>query len=180
MTRLFVAIELPGEVKCRLAALCFGVSGARWVAENNLHLTLRFIGEVDNTQIDDIDHALARVRAPVCDLSLDGVGQFESRRQPRVLWVGTPANDALTRLHDTVESALVRAGLEPEGRKFSAHITLARLREARRAKVADFIAEHSLFQAGPFPVTSFALFSSFLARNGAIHRIENEYPLLPE
>ena len=177
MTRLFVAIEVPDAVRRMLGAMCYGVPGARWVAEENLHLTLRFIGEVDNLQLDDIGHALARVRGPEFEMTLDSVGQFESRRQPRVLWVGVAPNEPLVRLHDAVESALVRVGLEPEGRKFSPHITLARLKAAPRRKMASFVADHALFRAGPFPVTSFTLFSSFLARNGAIHRVENEYPL---
>ena len=178
MIRLFVAIELPGDVRARLAALCVGVPGAKWVKAENLHLTLRFIGEVDGHRFEDIAAALGEVRAPAFDVALDGVGFFGGRR-PRVLWAGVARTAALDHLHAKVESALVRAGCEPEGRKFTPHITLARLNNAPAGRVRGFVSDHNLFRAGPFPATEFTLFSSFLSQEGALHTPEAVYPLSP-
>lgn len=177
MIRLFVAIDLPEDVRAQVAALCVGVPAARWVAPENLHLTLRFIGEVDEGRLHDIDEALSAVHATAFDVALEGVGCFPPRRAPKVLWVGVAKNGALVHLRDKVESALVRIGLEPEGRKYAPHVTLARLRTAHMGRIREFVSRNLSFRAGPFPVRSFTLFSSFLSRQGAIHRAEADYPL---
>ena len=177
MVRLFVAIDLPDDVRSRLAGLCAGVPGAKWVAPENMHLTLRFIGEVDDARAADIDAALGRIRAPSFDMALAEIGHFGSRGRTRALWAGIEKCEALERLQAKVESALVRAGLEPEGRKFAPHVTLARLKEARLSRVRDFLGARNPFAAGPVPVERFALYSSFLAREGAIHRVEATYDL---
>ncbi len=177
MIRLFVAIELPGELKERLFAMGGGVPGAKWVRPENLHLTLRFIGEVAESRIGDIDAALAAVRSPAFDLTLADTGHFSSRRASRVWWVGVEKNEPLSVLQGKVEAACVGAGLAPEGRKFSAHITLARLNRAPSSKVSAFLGANAMFKAAAFRVTDFILFSSFLARGGAIHREEATYPL---
>lgn len=177
MIRLFVAIELPETVKADLARLCSGVPGAKWVKPENLHLTMRFIGEVSEDTAADIAAALDQIRAPGFDFVLSGVGQFASGRKPRVLWVGVEKNASLGHLHGKVESTLVRTGIEPERRRFSPHITLARLRGASKSRVNGFVSGHAMFTAGPVDVDSFILFSSFLGRNGAIHRPETVYRL---
>ena len=177
MIRLFVAIELPEAVKAELTRLGGGVPGAKWVSFENLHLTLRFIGEVDEDAASDIAAALGQIRAPSFDLVLSGVGQFSSARTPRVLWVGVEKNDSLVYLNTKVENALVRAGIAPERRRFSPHITLARLRTASKPRINSFVSTNAMFTAGPVHVDSFILFSSFLGRNGAIHRPEAVYPL---
>lgn len=174
--RLFVAIALPEDVTDALSALCSGVPGARWVPPENMHLTLRFIGEVDGGACDDIAEALAAVRGQPFDLTLTGVGHFESRRQPRALWAGLVRSEPLARLRESVESAVQRAGLAPEGRKFAPHVTLARLKDAPADRVQQFLAAHNLFRSRPFPVTGFTLFSSFLSKSGAIYRPEAEFP----
>ena len=177
MIRLFVAIELPVELKERLFAMGGGVPGAKWVRPENLHLTLRFIGEVGEGRLGDIDAALPAVRSPAFDLTLADTGHFSSRRASRVLWVGVEKTETLSRLQARVEAACVGAGLEPEGRNYSAHITLARLNRAPSTKVSTFLAANAMFKAPAFRVTDFILFSSFLARNGAIHRQEATYAL---
>ncbi len=177
MIRLFVAIELPEAVKAELASLCNGVPGAKWVGPENLHLTLRFIGEVDEDAAGDIDAALDHIRAPQFELVLSGVGQFASRRAPRVLWVGVEKNESLVHLVAKVESALVRCGIAPEGRRFTPHVTLARLRNASKPRINDFVSGNAMFTAGPVHVDDFILFSSFLGRGGAIHRPEAVYRL---
>ena len=177
MIRLFVAIVLPADLKHRIEPICSGVEGARWVGEDNMHLTLRFIGEVGEENLDDIVGALAQVNGARFPLEVTGAGHFESRRRVRTLWLGVAKQPALFALQERIESALVRAGLPPEGRKFSAHLTLARLKGTRPARVRDWLAANSLFRAAPFAVENFVLFSSLLGRGGAIHQPVREYPL---
>src|ERR1700722_13094328 len=106
MLRLFVGIGLTPELRLRLSTLCNGVPGARWVDAGNLHVTLRFIGEVDEGAASDIDEALQQIRAPRFSLALAGVGHFGMR----MLWAGVDRNPALFHLQDKVESAIVRLG----------------------------------------------------------------------
>jgi RNA 2',3'-cyclic 3'-phosphodiesterase len=177
MVRLFVALEIPDELRERLVAIERGVEGARWVAAENLHISLRFIGEVGDAAARDIAMDLSAIRAPAFDVTLVGAGHFESNRRVRQLWIGVERNAALAALHDKVESVLVRAGLEPEGRRFQPHLTLARLNSAAPATVRRWLAANTLFRAVPFRVESYVLFSSFLGKNGPIYRAEAEFPL---
>ncbi len=178
MTRLFVAIDMPAAINRQLAALCHGVPGAKWVAPEQIHLTLRFIGEADGPALDDIAEALDGFEAEAFSLALKGVGHFPPRHAPKVLWAGVEADDALIRLRDKVEGAIVRLGFAPEARNFAPHVTLARLRDAPIGRVSEYLAEHALFQTAPFAVSEFQLYSSRLSSNGAIHSIEASYPLL--
>ena len=177
MVRLFVAIDLPAGVRARLAGLGAGVPGARWVDPGQIHLTLRFIGEVDGGTFDDVRLALGAVRALRFDIMLEGVGHFGDRRRVRALWAGMAPNAAIDHLAARIEPALVGAGLEPEPRKFKAHVTLARLRGAPVSRVADFLAGNALFQAGPIAVDRFQLYSSRLSNSGPSHRVEASYAL---
>lgn len=177
MIRLFVALDFPPEVRERLAGLQGGVPGARWSEPGTLHLTLRFIGEVPEDQAHDIDAALAEVEASAFPLTLDGVGSFGHGRGARVLWAGVERNEALTRLAAKVESALVRAGLPAEERKFTPHVTLARLRDANAERVARFLSERGFFRAGPFPVDHVTLYRSHLGKGGSVYEPLASYPL---
>src|SRR5207244_9920485 len=118
----------PPELKLRLSLLSTGIPGAKWVDAGNLHLTLRFIGEVGEDVAADIDDALARLRARRFTLQLAGTGVFGGGR-PRALGVGVERQPDLVSLRDKIEQALIRIGLEPEPRKFAPHVTLARLRD---------------------------------------------------
>ena len=177
MIRLFVAIAIPEPVRDRMALLAGGVPGAKWIDSENMHLTLRFIGEVPEDRMADIHHGLSRIRQPAFDLILSGIGYFKQGRNPTVLWVGVERNDALQQLHDRIEQALQREGFDSDGRRYSPHITLARLQRAPEAKVAAFVAQHNLFRTQPIRVETFALFSSFLSSSGSIYTVEAEYPL---
>lgn len=177
MIRLFVALELPEDVRQRLAGLCGGVPGARWTDIENFHLTLRFIGEVENGTAEDIDAALQEVHAPAFDLVLDGVGQFGQGRGARILWAGVERNDSLTRLAHKVESALVRIGLPPEERKYSPHVTLARLKGAPVDRLGRFAEEYGLFRSGPIPIRHFTLFQSRPGNGGPVYIPLSRYPL---
>ena len=177
--RLFVALTLPGDVRERLAGLANGLPGARWVKPENLHLTLRFLGELDNAVAADVDDALAKIHCPGFTLTLNGLGHFGEGRKLRALWVGVDANAALMRLQEKIEQALIRAGLPPESRKFKPHITLARFKSNPGARLQGYLADHNLVRAGPFALESFELYSSFTSADGAIYRVEASYPLEP-
>lgn len=177
MIRLFVGLALPEEIEEALVGLEAGIPGARWIEGRNLHLSLRFIGEVEEHVAEDIDHALGEIREPVLDITVTGFGTFGSR-QPHVLWVGVEKSPELVHLQAKVESAVVRAGIEPEPRKFAPHITLARLKNAHTDRIHQFIAGHSPFRVGPLPVGHFALFRSHLGRSGAEYEAVAEYPLV--
>ncbi len=177
MIRLFVALDFPADVRERLAGLGGGVPGARWTEPENLHLTLRFIGEVPDDTAADIDSALSEIEAPGFDLVLDGVGMYGSSRQPRILWAGVERSEPLLHLQGKVESALVRHGLPAEERKFSPHVTLARLKDAPRERVGRFLEERGLFRAGPVRVGHFTLYRSLLGKGGAVYEALREYEL---
>lgn len=178
MIRLFVALALPKTVQLQLSALTGGVPGARWLKPDNLHLTLRFIGEVENNVADDIDATLSSVSTMPFDLSLSGTGFFGKADFTRQIWAGVAPNDALIHLQTKIEAAIIRAGLPAEQRRFSPHVTLARLKRAPSVRVEQFVADHAGFRAGPITIDRFTLFSSFLSSSGAIHTPEVEYPLL--
>ena len=176
MQRLFVAIQPPLAVRERLLAAMGGVINARWQSDEQLHLTLRFIGEVDEGVASDIDAALARIRAPRFDVTLAGIGHFGGDA-PRLLWVGVESNAALFHLRDKIEAALIRAGLAPETRRYSPHVTLARLKQVATLDVQEFMQANALFRAAPFPVERFTLIASYPTKSGAIYEDQAEYPL---
>jgi len=176
MIRLFVALALPDPVAQRLLAMQSGVPGARWNNRDQLHLTLRFIGEVDGRDASAIDDALSSIAVPPFTLELKGVGEFGGNH-PRALWAGAVANDALTRLQRKIESAIQRIGLPAEERKFTPHVTLARLRATPPGRVIDYLADHGLYASGPFEVAEFILFSSQTTPNGSIYVAERSYSL---
>jgi RNA 2',3'-cyclic 3'-phosphodiesterase len=173
MLRLFVGLALPPETKLRLSLISAGVPGARWVDPGNYHVTLRFIGEVDEGVAGDIDAALARIQGKRFDLVLSGVGQFGDR----MLWAGVEKHPALLHLRDKVESALVRVGLEPDARRYAPHVTLARLKGAPETRLQAYIHEHALFRAAPFAVDRFSLIASYLTKSGAIYEDQADYAL---
>jgi RNA 2',3'-cyclic 3'-phosphodiesterase len=176
MLRLFVGIGFPPELKLRLSLLCSGIPGARWVDPGNLHLTLRFIGEISEDVAADVDETLARLQARRFDLQLAGTGVFGGDR-PRNLWVGIERNPELTTLRDKIELALTRAGLPPEPRKFAPHVTLARLQNPPLDKVAEYLAAHAGFRAEPLPVEAFSLIASYPTKAGSVYEDQADYPL---
>ena len=177
MIRLFVALDVPPSVRDTLSRLGNGVPGARWVPPENYHLTLRFIGNVDEHVADDVHDALSRIEAGGFDVSLKGVTWFGTRKKATAIVAGADKCDGLLHLQRKIESACVRAGLEPEDRKYMPHITLARLKGASLDAVDRYCASRSLFGLPPFPVESFTLYSSFLSQSGAIYTPEADYRL---
>ena len=174
--RLFVAVDIPDSIRGQLALLQGGVPGARWTPQENFHLTLRFIGEVDGRTAHDIDLALAAVAASPFSISLAGLGVF-SEKQPRVLWAGVARCEPLVALAAKIELALQRIGLEPETRKFAPHVTLAKLRSPDMRRLREFLAAHGGFSAPPFPVGRFTLYSSLTHAEGSLYTAERHYVL---
>jgi 2'-5' RNA ligase len=177
MPRLFIAVDLPSTMKKNLETMFFGIPGARWVALDQLHLTVRFIGEVDGALFLDIKNTLEEISISPFDIQLKGVGHFPPRGAPRVIWVGLEKSEPVQLLRKKIDGALLRIGLEPEGRKFSPHITLARLKNTSLQKVADFLSANGLFSQEPFQIDDFKLYSSTLTPKGAIHKVERVYYL---
>ena len=180
--RLFVALTLPEAVRERLGALENGLPGARWVPEDNLHLTLRFIGEVDGGVARDIDSCLAEVTMPAFEASFDRLDTFGDGRNLRALWVGVEQpNEPLMRLQAKIEKAIVRAGLEPESRKFTPHVTLARFKRNNgrvpAEKMQAYLTQNARLRVGPVRFEQFTLYSSILHRDGSYYSAEADYPL---
>lgn len=179
MHRLFIAIDFPDDLRDALANICFGVPAAKWVSKDQLHLTLRFIGDADDNLFSEIEGTLHDVNASRFSLTFKGVGYFPPRRKPNVLWAGIEPCEELLHLRDSIGTLMEELGLEPEERKYHPHLTLARLRpEAPLAKITGFLSANNLFKAENVPVTEFHLYSSVLMPAGAVHTIEASYPLI--
>jgi len=177
MHRLFVAIDLPEEVKRAVTGARGELHGAKWVGQEQLHLTLRFIGDADDLLLKGITEGLAGIACNSFPLGLKGVGYFPPRGAPRVLWVGLEAGAPLLALQREVERACRAVGILPDERPFSPHITIARLKETTPAQVAAYTAHHGDFHSEPFRVSEFHLYESVLGREGAIHTRVRSYPL---
>jgi 2'-5' RNA ligase len=177
MYRLFVAVDLTENAREAVCGICTGIPGVRWVDGSQLHLTLRFIGDADDSLFGRMRKELADIAAAPFSLILRGVGCFPPRRDPRVLWVGVERSEDLLSLQRRIEEALERCGIEPESRGFSPHITLARLKGMPLSGVVPFLEKNRLFMTTPVQISEFHLYSSTLAPRGAIHRREASYPL---
>lgn len=176
--RLFVGLDLPADIRRDLAVICAGVHGARWVAPENFHITLRFIGEADRHQAADLDAMLADIQVPAFDIAFRGIGSFGSRGRLRAVWAGLESSGALVHLHDKVERCAMRAGFQPEERKFKPHVTLARFKGVPEMAAASFVNHHAGFVTPPFTVSRFVLFESILGGEGAHYIPMQTYPLV--
>lgn len=176
MPRLFVAIRPPEAVRDQLIDTMEGVKNARWQDEDQLHLTLRFAGEVDLRTAEDLAGALGAVGAAPFDLALSGVGHFARKGRPHSLWAGVAPSPALEALHRKVERACQAAGLEPEHRKFAPHVTVARLGGAS-GRIEGWLAAHGALRSEPWTVDEFRLYQSELTPGGAEYETVVRYPL---
>ena len=140
--RLFLSVPLPDAVKDAVADIQSGLPEARWVAPDSLHLTLRFLGQVDRGTAEDLHHALAAIRAPAFPCRVLGLGTFGTGKRVRALWAGVQDAQPFKDLHHRVEAAVRRAGLAPEERKFKPHVTLARFRPGPVARLGAYLAAH--------------------------------------
>lgn len=179
--RLFIALRPPADVREQLLDLMEGVPGARWQDDEQLHLTLRFIGEVDESVGEDVAAALGQVHAPAPTLRLSGTGAFNKGSRSGALWAGVTPHDALHALHRKVDHACVRAGLRPERRAFLPHVTLARLSGAamRDPAVDQWLATTAGLAGPAFTLPHMILLQSHLGREGASYEPVVRWPLEP-
>lgn len=176
MHRLFVAVRPPQKICGQLMSIMGGVAGARWQSLDQLHITLRFIGEVERQVAEDVADALDAVRPASFTALLSGVGTFERRGIPATLWAGVIPHEPFQLLHKKVDQACISAGIEPERRAYRPHITLARLKPPG-APLGAFLQGASAFESAPFEVGAFGLYESILTPQGAEYSIVERYPL---
>ncbi|UZW53882.1 RNA 2',3'-cyclic phosphodiesterase [Sphingobium sp. JS3065] len=179
MHRLFVAIRPPANIRAELLNLMHGIMGARWQDDEQLHLTLRFVGEIDRPQANDLADALGNIRFSPFQLALSGVGCFDRKGQVHTLWAGVQPRDPLAQLHRKVDRACIRTGLSPDNRSYFPHVTLARFSRTA-GPMEPFMNLHAALASAPFTVDEFALYESHLGQTGsAYHRIERYRADLP-
>jgi 2'-5' RNA ligase len=176
MPRLFTALEIPRAIGERLALLRGGLPGARWLEPENYHVTLRFIGDIDDALAREVASLLDQVKRRRFDVRFDGLSSFGGRK-PRAVVAALAPLAALTDLQAEHERIMQRVGLEPEGRKFSPHVTLARLRDSSSRQVADYLATRGPLGDLAFPVSRFVLFSSRASVGGGPYVAEAVYAL---
>lgn len=176
MPRVFAGIEIPDEIGARLALMRTHLGGARWTEPNEYHLTLRFFGELDRHRQRDVVDGLAGITVPCFPLRLSGIGSFGGD-EPRTVYATVEANDKLTELQRATERVARAAGLSPEPRKFTPHVTLGRFRSASPVEIARYLDFYGGFRAGPFTVERMALFSARPGTGGGPYIVEEDFPL---
>jgi 2'-5' RNA ligase len=176
--RLFFGLALPDSLRERLSHLRFGVEGAKWSEPSNYHITLRFLGEIEEPLIDPLCEAAAEAGRGALTLSLSGVGHFKTGREPRVLWAGIGEGvEPLSALAARLERAAQGQGLEPDHRNYAPHVTLARMKSARLRHVETWLAEHADFVSTPFTARRFHLYESRPGKSGPAYVPLVDFPL---
>jgi 2'-5' RNA ligase len=174
--RLFVGLELPTSCKTTLLLLDPHLTGLRWLVAEQLHLTLSFLGNVEAPEEDLLRDALREARVPRFILPVYGVGVFNVRGQPSVVWAGVgKGHPHLFLLHRRIQDAVLRAGLEADLKPFHPHITIGRAKGISIQALQPFIRRYAEAEFGMFEVTGFTLYSSVLSPAGAIHNLEMRY-----
>ncbi len=179
MPRLFTALEIPRDAALSLSLLRGGLPGARWIDVENYHLTLRFFGDIEGYLADEIAAQLDRVHRPSFQLALSGVGQFGGKK-PNAIWAGTEPSPELNGLQGEIDRIATRLGLPADQRKFTPHVTVARLRNSSPGEVAHYLSARGNFSTLPFKVGRFVLMSSRDSVGGGPYVIEEAWPLGPE
>lgn len=175
MIRLFTALEVPDEIAEKLVPLQQGIDGARWIERPDFHITLRFAGDIPEDMADEFAAALEDIPVAPFEVELEGLGEFGGAR-PHTLYAGVKPSEPLRILQGRHENAARRAGLKPETRNFTPHVTIARLGRVGTDEVYSFIRAHSPFAAPAFTVEQFTLFSAKGATGGGPYVIERRYP----
>jgi 2'-5' RNA ligase len=181
--RIFVGVPLPPAIKDYLQGTFGGVMGARWQTAEQMHITLRFIGEVDGAGTRDIAAELSRAGTSPFTAELDGIGLFGKMTEPRILWAGLKPRKAFLHLHEKIDRVVMAAGIEPDHRKFSPHITLARFsgggRYAGKPKGLEmYLGTYGGVGGHGFAVEEFILYQSHRGQAGAIYEPLQHYPLI--
>lgn len=177
MLRLFTAIAVPPEIGQGLLSRQHGIDGARWRPQDAFHITLKFIGDVQEPVAAELDEALAQIEAPAFDLDLAGVGHFGEGTEIHAVWAVVGESRDLRGLAKAHERAAREVGLKPEARLYTPHVTLAYLKRPAVPQVGAWVQAHNLLHSPPFRVQSFGLYSSWLGAEGSSYRLERDYPL---
>jgi len=175
--RLFVALELPESIREELLSIASGVPGAYWSEEDQLHLTLRFLGDVDGVRKGNLISQLERLRVERFDLQLSTLGFFPLRKTPESLWIGVSKSADLDALQTRVDSTATRLGIDRDRRKWAPHVTLARLDGAPESRLISFATDNALFRTSVFQPTVMTLFSSHRRIWGSEYQREAVFPL---
>lgn len=175
--RLFIAVEIPDALKKTIGSLQVDIPGARWVPAEQIHLTLAFLGEVEEAAVERLNEELARIKGPEYELCFSGTGCFPNRHRPRVLWLGLEPHPHLQALAAKVRKAVLACGILQEERPFSPHITLARLKLSSSRESDAFLDQQQKHKLPPFSVREFTLFQSRLIPQGAVHIPIRIFPL---
>ncbi|MDH5654753.1 MAG: RNA 2',3'-cyclic phosphodiesterase [Spirochaetia bacterium] len=173
--RLFTAISIPVSIQEEIGNICYGIPNARWVKKEQLHITLCFIGEMEQHQLPSLTEVLSDVSFKSFNLNLKGIGQFLTAKDLNTIWLGVKDSDELTELQSRVSKKLKSIGINPDKKKYSPHVTLARIKKATGGRIREYMEEFSQFQTEIFPVHSFNLFSSSLYPGGPVHTLEKEF-----
>lgn len=176
MPRLFTGLEIPPDIGQSLALLRGGLPGARWIDPENYHVTLRFIGDIDGAIANEIAWTLERVNRKPFEVALQGLSSFGGKK-PRAVVASVVPSRPLMELQAELERMMQRFGLDPEGRKFIPHVTLARLRDASNRDVADYLSLRGYFPTRSFTASRFVLFSSRASVGGGPYVVEDAYAL---
>src|ERR1041384_1978700 len=176
MPRLFTGLEIPQDVGHSLSSLRGGLPGARWIDPENYHVTLRFLGDIDDDIAQEAAWLLGQVRRKKFELRLDGLQSFGGRK-PRAVIAAVAPSQTLMELQAEHERLMRRAGLDPETRKYTPHVTRARLRDTTSFEVAEYLSARAAFRSPAFSVSRFVLFSSRASTGGGPYLVEAAYPL---
>lgn len=176
MPRLFTGLEIPSDLASDLAMLRGGLFGARWIDVENYHITLRFIGNIDDATARDVLATLERIRRAPFTVTIEGLASF-GRERPRAIIAKAKPAQPLIELQAEQERLMRQIGIPPEPRKFTPHVTLARLRDASAPAVADYLSTRGYFFSRRFEANRFVLFSSRASTGGGPYIVEAVYPL---
>jgi 2'-5' RNA ligase len=177
MIRLFTAVAVPAEIGQGLLSRQHGIEGGRWRPLEAFHITLKFIGDVQEPVAAELDEALAQIEAPAFDLELAGVGHFGEGVEIHAVWAGVGESRDLRQLAKANERAAREVGLKPESRLYTPHVTLAYLKRPSVPEVGAWVQANNLLHSPAFRVDSFGLYSSWRTSEGSAYRLEREYPL---
>lgn len=175
--RLFIAIEIQDDIKSMIGSLRVYIPGARWVPVEQLHLTLAFLGEVEESTAGLLTESLSQIKSPDFDLRFTGAGCFPDRHRPRVLWIGLEPKPLLMAIAARVRESVFSCGILQEERRFSPHITLARLKLPASPESEAFLGQPQHLKLPPVHVREFTLFQSRLTPQGAVHVPLISFPL---
>jgi 2'-5' RNA ligase len=169
MPRLFISIDMPEQVQDQISDLYTAIQGARWVPQDQLHITMRFIGETDTATETSIIASLEHIRFEPFHIAVRSTGFFPLRKDPQVLWIGIEKSQELEKLQCSIERSLTSLGIKADSRTFHPHVTVARLDRPHKERVVQFITDNHLFKTEPFEIDAFHLYRSYLGKNGAQH-----------